>query len=561
MADPNLYYSSSIKAQERLKNENMFDVKVYNDLQQKNKKNYSITGNLPLKSEIKMTVILAIMGILFLFAIIFPPIYSSYTFQSEEKWDQDNNKHTVGGVEVIFSSKEDVDNFKKVYLWTGLGLLILNVLLGFYISGTYGRRVVTANNYSKFTINMKNFTNKVTFLDGIDGIYVTYPWIIVLIGILTSFVYIGFSQQFSYTPRYPDMDIVATGNGKNFPVFFSENGSTWFQSNRQPSSQGLAIGYGLAYRNSQYYATGLGISSNSNIMISNGYSSKNSLWSNYAEGASFNIGYDIACGNSGSSSDKFLVAVGEGKDQLIYRNTSSTTEEWLAPSDLIKFNVRANSVAYGLSGNETCWVVVGENEDGTSPFRFSTNLTSWYAPVLPPGDIFYAKSVDYGLDSNGDSLWIATGRGTNTVYYAKTTPDKTWTSVSVNNVFFVQGNSVKYNPRYTDSGVSSPFWVATGVNSLDQKNIIYAEDPTSAWLPASGDLPSNGYDVTQYRISGENNDDNFYGKNVRIVVGSYPNIVTSDSQVGSQWKEVLGQEDQGTVYSITTRNPKYPLSD
>lgn len=549
MADPKTYQlASSRRAREKIINEQnqATSNKLYQDGMENEPKNYSIIGNFQyVKSEYGMIRWLFLIGFLCLFCILFPPIYSYYSYQSDEAWDKEKNSHNIG-VNVVFSNEDEVKECRAIYLWFAVGLLFLSFILGVYIRGVYRRLVVLSGNYQLLGSGAKKFTRLPPFSKGIT---IYYPWISVLITLLTSIVYF-FMYGITYQERPHNKDIIATGDGKNFPVFYSENGTQWYQSSKNSSSKGIAIGYGSAYRNDTYYVTGLGISVSSNIMKS---SVSDLTWEDYTtSGASLNIGYDIACGNSGS--DPYLVAVGEGKDQIIYRNT--TTGDWSVPTIITLFNLRANGVAYGTSAGTECWVVVGENSEGTDPIKYSTNLTTWNNVSV--SDTFFAKGVEFGLTGTGTPTWIVTGRGTNTFYYAQHNPT-TWTPISTGD-FFTQGNNVRFNPQFTDSGISSNFWLATGVNEIGKSNILYSNDPTGGWSEAKGDLPSNANDVTQYTKTTDNFD-NIYGKDIRIAVGSYPNIVTSDYTDGIQWTEVLGQEDQGTVYSITTRNPKYPLSD
>lgn len=550
--DPRTYqFSSSRKARQRIINEqnpNNPGTRLYQNGMENEPKNYSIIGNFQyVKSEYGMRRWLFLIGNLCLFCILFPPIYSYYSYQSDEAWDKEKNSHNIG-VNVVFSNGDGVKECQAIYLWFAVGLLFLSVILIFYLMNIYRRLVVLSGEYdSKFGESTKTFRKLAPF----GTTY--YPWISVLITLLTSFVYFGiYRTSLTYKERPHNKDIIATGNGKNFPVFYSETGTQWYQSSKNSASKGIAIGYGSAYRNSTYYVTGLGISSSSNIMKA----SVNDLtWEDYTtSGASFNIGYDIACGNS--SSDPYLVAVGEGKDQIIYRNTN--TGDWAVPTTITLFNLRANGVAYGTSAGTECWVVVGENSDGTNPIKYSTNLTTW--TDVSVSEAFFAKGVEFGLTGSGTPTWIVTGRGTNTFYYAENNPT-TWTPISTGD-FFTQGNNVRFNPQFTDSGISSNFWLATGVNEVGKSNILYSNDPTGTggWSEAKGDLPSNANDVTQYTKTTDNFD-NIYGKNIRVAAGSYPNIVTSDYQDGIQWTGLLDQEKQATIYSLTTRNPKYPLSD
>lgn len=518
-----------------------------------NPKVYSLKGFLPLFQSDWNVFLFLVVYVLIVLTIIGIAIWYSVSTKVDsddpnETWNREKNKVNLGGIDLEFSNQEDIDDLSHVYLASSISLLVLSLFLWFYVYSTYRRRVLSSDNNAIF--NMK-------LLDKIENLGVMnfwLPWSGVLVVFLAGLSYlIMYYSLPSYKTRIPNKDIIATGNGKNFPVFYSENGSDWYQSSKNSSSKGLATGNGTAYRNDTYYVTGLGISTSSNIMNSTIQDGEELVWSDYTGGASFSIGHDIACGNSGS--DPYLVAVGEGKDQIIYRNT--TSGNWIKPTSITSFDLRANGAAYGVVSGVDYWVVVGENSDGTSPIKYSTNLKTWN-DITPLANEFFANNVDFGLTDAGMPTWVATGRGTNTFYYATNIPSS-WTPISTG-AFFTQGNNVKFNPIFQDSGVSVNFWVATGINEIGKSNILYSENPISGWNEARGDLPSNANDVTQYTKNTDNLD-NIYGRNIRIAVGSYPNVVTSDYKDGKKWAEVLNQEEQATLYSITPRNPKYPLSD
>ena len=75
---------------------------------------------------------------------------------------------------------------------------------------------------------------------------------------------------------------------------------------------------------------------------------------------------DILQNHDASINFSSLHPFAKGKDQII-STVYQTTPVWEGPSSAIKFDVSANGVAYGLSGSDPCWVVVGENSDGLSP--------------------------------------------------------------------------------------------------------------------------------------------------------------------------------------------------
>ena len=558
MADDR-FFSSSREAYDERDRLNVLDEADNQKLKEDNKNFYSLIGNLPfIQKEYKVFFIYLIFIAFFALLISIPIILSSTEFKNPTPWDKTEN-HQKYIFNFVVTSQDDVENLRTCFIICGSLLIVFSLLLASYIISTHPRRsIIYSETRNQFDTILTAWNPVVQGGQlGVWGFWL--PWLIWSIVPIFGLIYI-FAGRYhikDYKSRPDHQNIVVTGNGGVFPIFSSLGNGNWVNQQKALTSTGLAIGYGLTKdadntnkirpTAENFYAVGMGFDNAGNIMKSK----KNNKdlfdpWSDYSDGASFNIGKDIAYGYYGVN--PYLVAVGEGKDQII-STVYQDTPAWEGPSSAALFDVSANGVAYGLSGSNPCWMVVGENSDGLSPIKFGTLPGVWEdIDPLPGGATFSAEKVEFGVAS-GICYWVVTGKGSeSSMYYAIDSPKSTWATVP-DGPFALKGTNIRY--------VREKFWLATGIDISEEASIKYASSPIDGWTSIKGDFPSIAYDADDY-IHG--NDAAEYDATDRIFgVGSYPNLVISDIEDGIKWVSDE-QPRMGTVYAIETNNPKYPLN-
>ena len=229
------------------------------------------------------------------------------------------------------------------------------------------------------------------------------------------------------------------------------------------------------------------------------YSTDGASWSNSTngfEGVSSGGSYDPGSGNSvacgkNNNGNSLWVAVGRDyTNNTIKYSIDGIT--WSNANNGFTGNGFGTGVVYGGYNNGTgLWVAVGRpdsNDPNNITIKYSTDGINWSNGTN--GFSSYGSGIGYGLDNNGNGLWVAVGGSNNPDYTTiRYSSDGINWSVANNNTGFIGGSqSVGNSVTWGKDSNGNNLWIATGRGGNNGSiTIKYSSDGIN-W---SSDLVSN----------------------------------------------------------------------
>jgi hypothetical protein len=262
----------------------------------------------------------------------------------------------------------------------------------------------------------------------------------------------------AWNATLPNVDIqhpmIACGEGTNHTLAYSPDGIKWTGLGKTifgdipPFVTGKA--YGTAWNGNIWVAVGQGTSTLAYSYDGVSWKGLNSVSSPPSPFAQ--AGYGVAWNGT------VFVAVGTGTNSIAYSYDGINWTGVLSTPF---------TVGYGVAWDGTMWVAVGQGTPTGSSIAYSYDGFTWTPVILPspPGtqQIFTieGRGVTVGRGSASAKIWVAVGKGGNTILYS--TNGITWTAATLNVTFSISGYGVAWNGNQ---------FVAVG----EGRGILYSSD-------------------------------------------------------------------------------------
>ena len=268
-----------------------------------------------------------------------------------------------------------------------------------------------------------------------------------------------------------------TSTDNNTIKYSEDDGVTWFNSGNPFTGiygEGKGIGWGKDNNGNDLWVAVGGDDNNNTIK----YSSDGINWSNANNGfigGELGEGNGIGWGKDNNGNDLW-VAVGEDNNKTI--KYSSDGINWSNANNGFIGAGQGNGVIYGGYNNGTgLWVAVGTpdvNDPNNTTIKYSSDGINW--SNANNGFSGYGNSVGYGLDNNGNGLWVAAGASnfTDGITIKYSSDGINWSNA--NNGFIGGSNSICNDVTWGINNSGNGIWLATGRDDNGNTTIKYSYD-------------------------------------------------------------------------------------